>query len=144
MGGYQRASITIPMSQALVDQLMNGPTGYRAHYAASVEDGEKFNRALVEAIAPLVIETEGLYAGFFSRAFCNASLMGRFTKVWFPKHLTDPSAQVELLQLEAAITHPAWVAHWHSLPRPHKGLLAPMPEPPAILLNGTFVDAVGD
>lgn len=136
--GYFRVSIEIPLSRPLADQLMNGSTGYRAHYAASVTSGESFNRALVQAIAPLVIEAAWLYERFFPKEFCARSLLGRFSKLWYPKELTDPSAQA-LGALKPTIRYPRWVRYWHALPAPHKGLLAPVSEGASVLLNGTFV-----
>lgn len=141
--GYFRTSVEIPLSTILADQLMNGPTGYRAHYSVSVEAGERFNRKLVEAVAPLVIEAEDLYRDRFDRRFCRRSLLGPFSKFWYPKQLTDPNAQPHLLTLDEVLLHPRWVNYWRMRLKPHKGLLAPISEPCSILLNGTFVSGDG-
>jgi hypothetical protein len=122
---------------------MNGNTGYRAHYAGGVGLGEKFNRTLVEAIAPLFIEAQNLYGSLFSPEFCRLSLLGQFSKFWYPKELTDPSAQAQLLRLKAEIRHAPWVQYWKVLPKPHKGLLAPVSERASVLLNGTFLSDEG-
>lgn len=37
--GHERVFTVIPVSATLLDQLMNGRTGYRAHYAVSIEAG---------------------------------------------------------------------------------------------------------
>lgn len=142
--GYHRTSVAIPLSEQLADELMNGPTGYRAHYAVDARTGEAFNRALVEAVAPIVVEAEHLYQGRLSPTFCRHSLLGQFSKFWFPKELTDPSAQERLLERRAVIRHPPWVKYWSAKPRPHKGLLAPIAEGGFVLLNGTFVDESGE
>lgn len=139
---YCRASVEIPLPAMLADQLMNGPTGYRAHYSISVEAGEKFNRKLVEAVAPLVIAAEDLYKSLFDSQFCSRSLLGTFSKFWYPKQLTDPSAEA-YLSTEAKLRHLRWVDYWRMKPEPPKGLLAPISEPPSILLNGTFVNDDG-
>jgi hypothetical protein len=141
--GYFRASVEIELPTMLANQLMNGPTGYRAHYSISVEAGERFNRKLVEAVAPLVIEAEDLYRDRFDRRFCCRSLLGPFSKFWYPKQLTDPNAQAHLLTLDEVLLHPRWVDYWRMRPKPHKGLLAPISEPCSILLNGTFVSDEG-
>jgi len=141
--GYSRASVEIPLSPTLADQLMNGSTGYRAHFAASVTLGEAFNLALVQAVAPLVIAAEALYASRFTRGFCSRSLLGRFSKFWYPRELTDPSAQAQLLNYKPAIRHTRWVRYWQTLPQPHKGLLAPVSSRASVLLNGTFVSEDG-
>lgn len=141
--GYFRASVVIELPEVLVHQLMNGPTGCRAHYAVSVEAGEQFNRRLVDAVAPLVIQAEDLYKEKFDRLFFSRSLLGRFSKFWYPKTLTDPSTQ-DYLPKKEEITHTRWVEYWRKRPEPHKGLLAPISEPPSILLNGTFVNDAGE
>ena len=143
--GYFRASVVIELpeeQEVLVHQLMNGPTGYRAHYSVGVEAGEQFNRRLVDAVAPLVIEAEDLYKEKFDRLFCSRSLLGRFSKFWYPKTLTDPGSQ-DYLPKKKEITHKRWVEYWRMRPEPHKGLLAPISKPPSILLNGTFVNDAG-
>jgi hypothetical protein len=142
--GYFRASVEIPLSQALFDQLMNGPTGYRAHYSVAVEVGEDFNRRLVEAVAPLFVDAERLYADKFDAVFCQRSLLGPFSKFWYPKLLTDPSAQSQLLKLKEELRSPRWVKYWRARPKPRKGLLAPLPENTSVLLNGTFVNDAGE
>ncbi len=73
------------MSITLFDQLMNGATGYRAHYSVSVEVGEEFNRRLVDAIAPMIVCCEQLYSDKFTHIFCESSLLGSFSKFWYPK-----------------------------------------------------------
>jgi len=122
---------------------MNGSTGYRAHYAVSVALGEAFNLALVQAVTPLVIAAEALYESRFTREFCSQSLLGRFSRLWYPKELTDPSAQAQLLKFKPAIRHARWARYWQALPQPHKGLLAPVSEQASVLLNGTFVSEDG-
>jgi hypothetical protein len=142
--GYHRASVLIPLTHCLFDQLMNGSTGYHAHYYVSVMCGEMFNRHLVNAVAPLVVENESLYSDKFARDFCERSLLGRFSKFWFPKEITDPSAQMALLELDEVLSVPRWGHYWRTRPKPWKGLLAPIPENSAVLLNGTFIDTAGD
>jgi hypothetical protein len=141
--GHQRISAVIPISETLLDQLMNGRTGYRAHYAASIKEGEAFNRLLVEAVAPRIIAASALYEDKFSTELCRASLLGPYSKFWFTKQLTDPSAQALLLRCPEVIRFPRWQEYWRSRPKPRKGLLAPMPEQIAVLLNGSFVNESG-
>lgn len=138
--GCFRVSVTIPLSITLFDQLMNGATGYRAHYSVSVEAGEQFNRRLVDAIGSMIVSSEQLYSDKFPLSFCRSSLLGAFSKFWYPKELTDPSAQAELLKFEEELRIPRWVQHWRASNKPRKGLLAPIPESLSVLLNGTFID----
>ena len=123
--GYTRASVEIELPTILADQLMNGRTGYRAHYSMSVEAGDLFNRKLVEAIAPLIIEAEDFYSSRFDSRFCKLSLLGPFSKIWYSKQLTDPSAQAHLLGLNKVLLNPRWIYSWSKMAEPHKGLLAP-------------------
>ncbi|WP_155631634.1 hypothetical protein [Burkholderia stagnalis] len=141
--GYCRASVEIPLPRTLADQLMNGPTGYRAHYSISIDAGERFNRSLVEAVAPLIIEAKHLYNSQFDWQFCRRSLLGRFSKFWYPKQVTDPSSNAYLLTLKEVIVHTRWVDYWGTRPKPYKGLLAPVSENSSILFNGTFVSDDG-
>jgi hypothetical protein len=142
---YSRVSVEIALPTLLADQLMNGPTGYRAHYSVSIEAGELFNRKLVEAVAPLVIRAEYLYSSLFSSRLCSESLLGSFSKFWYSKEVTDPSAQGGLLKLNEVIRFPRWVTYWRTRPKPRKGLLAPIAEASStyVLLIGTFVGENG-
>jgi hypothetical protein len=142
--GYCRISVTIPLNTLLFDQLMNGATGYRAHYSVSMEMGETFNRCLVEAIGPILIRAERLYQDIFGRDLCQRSLLGHFSKFWFAKETTDLSTQGRLLKYKEEIRVARWRTYWRTRPKPRKGLLAPIPENAAILLNGTFVNEAGE
>lgn len=141
---YHRVSIVVPLPKLFFDQLMNGPNGYRAHYAAGVDVGERFNLQLVANIASLFIESEHLYADRFSRTLCSNSLLGPFTKLWYSKQLTDPAANNFLLALPEAIQLWRWKRYWRFQDKPRKGLLAPVPEDTSVLVNGSFVNGVGD
>lgn len=141
--GYRRVSVVIPLAAMLFDQLMNGATGYRAHYSVGIQCGERFNRGLVEAVAPIIVGSEHLYIDRFDQGLCQASLLGPFSKFWFPNDLTDPSAQSQLQKFREELRVPQWVAYWRQRPKPWKGLLAPVPGSASVLLNGTFVDDAG-
>ncbi len=140
--GYCRAAVVIPLAPVLFDQLMNGPTGYRAHYSVSIEVGETFNRQLIEAAGGLLVEAENLY-NKFDRAFCQRSLLGSYSKFWFSKSITDPASNERLQSLDEEIKIPRWRDYWSQHQKPWKGLLAPNFDP-EVLLNGTFVDAQGN
>ena len=141
--GYERVSAVIPLTAKLFGQLMNGRTGYRAHYSVSVAAGERFNRVLVEQLAPIIVRATQRYRDKFSTELCAASLLGPHSKFWFTRQLTDPSAQAQLLQQPEVIRVPRWSEYWRTRPQPRKGLLAPTPEPCAVLLNGSFVNVAG-
>lgn len=141
---HSRATVLIRLPALLCHQLMNGATGYRAHYAAGIDTGEEFNQSLIGAVAPILLEATRLYEDRFSRHFLGQSLMGPYSKFWFPSELSDPSAQDHLLSIREEIRWPRWVEYWQSKNRPRKGLLAPIiREEPSVLLNGTFIDEKG-
>lgn len=136
---FSRAWVEVPVSEALFSALMNGRSGYRAHYAQSIEQGETFNRWIIERVVSPIIAFRECYEGTMTGDFVAASLRGPHTKIWFPKAISDPSASVWRSGLPEVIRWPQWVSYWKHKARPRKGLLAPVPEEPAILLNGTFV-----
>lgn len=142
--GYHRVSVVIPLPTTLFDQLMNGATGYRAHYSVGIKCGESFNRCLVEAVAPIIVRADYLYKDRFDYLLCRHSLLGPFSKFWFTKELTDPSAQDKLLKFKEELREPRWLAYWRGRAKPWKGLLAPVLDDPAVLLNGSFVNGAGE
>jgi hypothetical protein len=142
--GFSRVSVIIPLPETFFDQLMNGTTGYRAHYSVSIAHGEGFNRCLVDRVAPIIVAADHLYKDRFGKDLCQRSLLGAFSKFWFPKELTDPSAQEQLLRCDEEIRLPRWMDYWKSYPPPRKGLLAPIPCEPSVLLNGSFVNDAGE
>lgn len=135
---FQRVSAEIPVSLKLFDAFFNGRAGYRAQYAVSKQAGERFNRSAIQMLAPILGPLEHLYVGGFSRSFCDTSLDGPYTKLWFPRSITDPVAKSYLLSLPEDICVAKWQSAWRMDEPPRKGLLAPISDPPAILLNGTF------
>jgi hypothetical protein len=137
---FRRVSVSIGITPDLCNLLMNGASGYRAQYYLGSDNGSLFNRALVDSIAPLIAEAEHLYRDRFDRDFCERSLRGSFSKIWYSKEISDPSAQTYLETLPEVINAPRWRDHWQSQKPPRKGLLAPLPDETAILLNGTFLN----
>ena len=136
---HSRVCVTIPVGRVLFDQLMNGSMGYRAHYALSVDAGEAFNRQLVASVVPRLIEADTLYRDLFSPDHYADSLTGPYSKLWYPKQFTDPSVPFNYGSWPEVISIPTWRAYWRDRPKPRKGLLAPIPDEPDVLLNGTFV-----
>lgn len=138
---YGRVSVNIPLSRKLYDQLMNGSSGYRAQYFLGIKNGEKFNRLLVNSIAPIIVGSESLYNNEkLDRDICKKSLCGKFSKFWFSKEITDLSEQDYLCKLPEVISIERWKNYWGYKAKPWKGLLAPIPESRCVLLNGTFID----
>jgi len=67
---------------------MNGATGYRAPLSSG-----DFNQSLIDAVAPMLFDSERRHQGRFSRQFLEQPLIGPHSKFWFPKELSDPSAK---------------------------------------------------
>jgi hypothetical protein len=137
--GFERVYANLALSGELFDLLLNGPCGYRARYFVSEQTGEAYNRLLVETIAPILIENKQLYTAGVTEELCRRSLYGRHTKFWFSKEVTSPSYEPHLATLTEVIHVDRWRSFWRGKPRPHKGLLAPIPDDPCVLLNGTFL-----
>jgi hypothetical protein len=137
--GYERVNVELRITDELFNLFMNGNAGYRAQYAQGIQHGEAYNRAVLEALRDLLTQSSNLFGPNVDSLLCRNSLEGPYTKFWFPKSITDPSAQEQLLELPEVIRWPPWVSSWSDKPQPRKGLLAPMPEDPALLLNGSFV-----
>jgi len=141
--GYKRVFFEFPVDKTLYDQFFNGRSGYRAQYYLSKKKGKAFDRSLIEAIVPLIVDATNLYEDKFSPKLCQQSLAGRYSKFWFSKQLTDPVAQAYLVCLAEEILPVRWKRYWEHEDEPHKGLLAPPSDPEgccSILLNGTFIN----
>jgi hypothetical protein len=76
-----RVVTQIPVDEAFFDELFNGRSGYRAQYYLSPEEGEAFNRRVIEVLEP-VVATVDLAALGVSRALIRGSLLGPYSKIW--------------------------------------------------------------
>lgn len=140
--GFFRVSAKIPLPEELFDQLMNGASGYRAHYSVSSDCGEKFNRQVVETVGRAILESEQCYFDGFPRPSCDRSVLGRCSKIWYSTSVTDVSANA-LAGLPEEIRIERWVKYWDKQSL-RKGLLAPRPLDSCVLFNGTFVNDDGE
>ncbi len=94
--GHSRVCVTIPLGRVLFDQLMNGPMGYRAHYALSIEAGEAFNRELVSGVVPQLVKAEHLYCDLFSVAHCADSSSWAIFKALVPEAIHRSECSLRL------------------------------------------------
>jgi hypothetical protein len=138
---FVRVFANICVREKTYDQFFNGPSGYRAQYYLGADNGEAFNRTLVETVAPLLVSAEQLYRDKVDRQLCQSSLLGSYSKFWFSRQITDPAEQAYLDALPEVIIAQRWRAYWQGKSKPWKGLLAPLPEETMILLNGTFLNS---
>jgi hypothetical protein len=76
-----RVVTQIPVEVAFFDELFNGRCGYRAQYYLSPEEGETFNRRVIEALEPAVANLN-LAALGISRDLIRRSLLGPYSKIW--------------------------------------------------------------
>jgi hypothetical protein len=87
------------VSEELFDLFFNPRSGYRAQICAGEEIGELFNAHVVEAIAPMLIESANLYTEYVYRELCELSFTASHTRVWFPKEMNSPKYENQLLLL---------------------------------------------
>ncbi len=129
---YLRAEAKIPIPPELFDSLLNGRSGYRAHYYASPERGADFNRSIVNALRLLFSKAAtASYLGDQQETI-GQSLRGGYSKIWV---VGDGAA---FLNSPAALKPARWAAHWRGNGNAF-GLRLPCPAPPQIDLKGTFV-----
>jgi hypothetical protein len=99
-----RAIFKLQVEDAVFDAFFNSPNRYRAQYCRGVENGEKQNRRLIEAITQACYEfAEQNRRQEFSGDRVLASLQGKDAKVWIPE---DNLPDVEEVQID----YKPWVA----------------------------------
>lgn len=138
---FRRVFVELSISNDLFASLLNGRGGYRAQYALSESEGDRFNRRAVCRLAEILVPQEKLYAERIDRELFSRSLTGMHTKLWFPKDISDPSNQINLSYLPEKIIWKPWRNYWSNRIGPRKGLIAPDDSEygPRVLLNGTFL-----
>jgi hypothetical protein len=77
----------IPITSLVFDQFFNGRSGYRAQYYLSVEEGNEYNRAIIEGLIPAVQVAHARLSGGFEASWdlVQHSLRGGSSKIWIPK-----------------------------------------------------------
>jgi hypothetical protein len=127
--GCYRIVGKIPVSKLLFDELFNGRSGYRAQYYLSVEEGERYNRAIVDGLTPAVQELHGRLIGCDGPSKPLAqSLGGGSSKIWMPED------EEVLKEAPAALRPPRWREFWREREGAW-GLRVPMPPSPQINLT---------
>ncbi|RXH31006.1 hypothetical protein XH99_11150 [Bradyrhizobium nanningense] len=71
----------IPLSEPLFDQLFNGRCGYRAQYYLSPEEGEAFNRHILDVLEGMLGEPASARLRI-SQALLQRSFKGAYSKIW--------------------------------------------------------------
>ncbi|MGL3214042.1 hypothetical protein [Bradyrhizobium sp. BR 1433] len=71
----------IPLPERFFDQLFNGRSGYRAQYYLSPQEGEAFNRRIIDALESELAHPASITLGV-SRSLIARSFMGAYSKIW--------------------------------------------------------------
>jgi hypothetical protein len=132
MKGCFRVKVSIPCTAPTYDWLFNGPSGYRAYYYSSENEGEAFNQLLVAGLVSVLIpasrwrEIDLSIDGLGER-----SLHGPWSKLGFDDAAFSDSPPRELL-----------ASRWdrRSGGCDLRGLRAPRPPQPELQFSGTWID----
>lgn len=126
--GRYRIVLPILLNEYLFDWFFNGPSGYRAQYYLSEEEGKAFNDATLNALEPAAMAACIRYPLPVPWKQVRQSLLGAHSKVWL---------WGDGRSFATAEPHTLMPARWAQ----YEGIAtrAPMPSPPAIELKGTFI-----
>jgi hypothetical protein len=128
--GFFRMHTEFPLQHSTFDCLFNSRAGYRAQYYLGPYEGEVFNRALVEVLAPLVHAVCVTSSCTVPWAEVHASVLGPWSRVWAGGRNTFPDAPERELR----------PARWVAANAPDgMALRLPLPAQPALEIKGTFV-----
>jgi hypothetical protein len=130
--GFQRIIAQIPLDRDTFDPLINGRTSYRAQYYVSVECGDAFNRALVDALVEPIHSALDMMGFPVSWSIARASLSGSWSKIWVAKD-DEVFGAAEPDELRPT----RWVNEAGELGRMQ--FRAPLPKVPAIDFKGTWI-----
>lgn len=131
MEGCFRAKVSVPCNPGTYDWLFNGPTGYRAHYYSSENEGEAFNQLLAASFLSALLpvprwqEFDQPVDGLGAR-----SLRGPWSKLGFDDAAFSDSPPRELLARR-------WVSRSGGCDL--RGLRAPRPLAPRLQFYGTWI-----
>ena len=130
--GCNRASVTLKITPRVYDGFFNSPQGYRAQYAMSPSVGEAANRALVDALEPLLMSAAQLQ-GNVAAELIRHSLRAVDAKVW----IVEAEVEDQLSDPALALAY----APWEFNSPDGQGLRAPVGT--SIEAKGGWLDAHG-
>jgi hypothetical protein len=125
-----RVVTQIPVEEAFFDELFNGRCGYRAQYYLSPEEGEAFNRRVIEVLEPIAATAESAVLGV-PHDLIRRSLLGPYSKIW---------AFDEQAAFDAAMPGMLMPARWRSN---GAGRGTRLPLASRVDVKGTFVQPDG-
>jgi hypothetical protein len=115
------------------DVLFNGRSGYRAQYDLSCEEGNHFNRLLVEALTKAAQHVRTLRPLTQDWDLVSRSFDGPWSKIWVHDDRTHFNAAIHAGWM---LRPPSWVKNSHC---ETVGLSAPLPKVLKVNLKGTWV-----
>jgi hypothetical protein len=129
---YFRVEAQIRLPDPLFDQLFNGRSGYRAQYYISTAKGAAFNRRIVDALAPTILD--GCRCKIFvgEADAVRRSLAGRYSKIW------AAGDGCVFRNSDSALRPERWKSYWEGKDS-ELGLKLPLPRPPQLDVKGSFV-----
>jgi hypothetical protein len=131
MEGCFRVKVSVPCTSPTYDWLFNGPSGYRAHYYSSENEGEAFNQLLVAGLVSALLplprwqEFDRSIGGLGER-----SLRGPWSKLGFDDAAFSDTSPRQLLARR-------WVSRSGGCDL--RGLRAPRPVEPCLRFSGTWI-----
>ena len=107
LSGTKRARFILSVQPELYDQFFNGPTGYRAQYAMSIEAGEQANARAINVLTP-VLEQYLVRVAPDEQDWAMSSVALSQSKIWIAE--SEPSAEMALHAEDGVLMFPRWRA----------------------------------
>jgi hypothetical protein len=136
---YSRLQTQIPVNKCTYDLLFNGRSGYRAQYYLSPEEGNTYNRQIIDDLIPVLIRTAGGQKAENSvdPDLVQLSLKSMSKLAWYGSY----KDALIFYRCPKTLSVPRWNDYWNSKPSCWPmGLIAFMLDNPRVFLKGAFVD----
>jgi hypothetical protein len=136
--GHFRVEATVFVTSEQFDWIFNGSTGYRAAYWVSVEEGQCFNRQLLQSIEPAFRIAWLGCARQVSWKHARLSLLGKHSKLWAPERKISAPNECEDWGDYGLLIPDRWKGDSYN-----EGTRLPMPCRPRLEVKGTFINSEG-
>jgi hypothetical protein len=134
-----RLHAQIPVNKSTYDLLFNGRSGYRAQYYLSPEEGNIYNRLIIDDLIPIIIRT-ACGQNAVDPDLIQLSLKSMSKLAWYG---TDQDALI-FYGCPKTLSVPRWNVYWNSTPSSWPmGLITFMLDNPRVFLKGAFVNSSG-
>lgn len=134
--GHFRVEATVFVTSEQFDWIFNGSTGYRAAYWVSVEEGQCFNRQLLQSIEPAFRIAWLGCARQVSWEHARLSLLGKHSKLWAPERKISAPNECEDWGAYGLLIPDRWKGNGYN-----EGTRLPMPCRPRLEVKGTFINS---